>query len=86
MLFHIGDAAFDAEEWPFIRHVASALARHGVDFAVGGADEPDTGGLAYDIGDQDLAAALARRRPARGWKERCPPRSSPMATTPFPRS
>ncbi|MFG1348664.1 (Fe-S)-binding protein [Xanthobacter autotrophicus] len=68
VLFHIGEAAFDEEEWPFIRHVASALARHGVDFAVGGADEPDTGGLAYDIGDQDLAAKLARQ--TRAWVEK----------------
>ncbi|WP_371345732.1 (Fe-S)-binding protein [Ancylobacter sp. IITR112] len=63
-LFHVGTAAFDADEWPSLLFVCAELARRGVDFAVGGADEPDTGGFAYDVGDQELAADLARRTAA----------------------
>lgn len=61
VLLHVGDAAFDREEWPHLRHVVGELKRHNVDFAVGATEEPDTGGLAFDIGDQALAAELARR-------------------------
>ncbi|MGV1952514.1 (Fe-S)-binding protein [Agrobacterium vitis] len=61
VLFHVGDVAFDRDEWPFIRHIVSELQRRDVDFVIGGVDEPDSGGLAYDIGDQNLAADLARK-------------------------
>ncbi|EIZ77190.1 hypothetical protein WSK_4257 [Novosphingobium sp. Rr 2-17] len=61
VLFHVGDVAFDNEEWPAIRHIASEFERRGVDFIIGGVDEPDSGGLAYDIGDQDLALNLAQQ-------------------------
>jgi Fe-S oxidoreductase len=61
VLLHVGDAAFDDQEWPSLQFVASRLENSGVNFMVGGVDEPDTGGLAYDIGDQQLAAELAER-------------------------
>lgn len=61
ILFHVGDAAFDHQEWPSLHYIADRLKKSAVDFVVGGLDEPDTGGLAYDIGDQKLARDLAEK-------------------------
>lgn len=60
VLLHVGDAAFDEAQWPQLRFVADALRRAGVVFAIGGADEPDSGALAFDIGHRELALTLAR--------------------------
>jgi Fe-S oxidoreductase len=61
VLLHVGDAAFDEAQWPQLRYLTELLAAAGVHFAVGGADEPDSGALAFDIGYQDVATTLARQ-------------------------
>jgi len=61
VLLHVGDAAFDATQWPALRHVVDRLKSAGVQVVVSGADEPDCGALAFEIGYQDVAATLANR-------------------------
>jgi len=59
VLLHVGDAAFDQAQWPQLRFVISELQRQGVDVVIGGAEEPDCGALAFEIGDRELATQLA---------------------------
>lgn len=61
VLLHVGDDAFDESRWPQLRYVAGLLQRAGVRFAVAGAEEPDCGALAFEIGERQLAASLARK-------------------------
>lgn len=57
---HIGcEAAYDETQWPDLRFGIDLLQRANVDFAVAGNAELNSGGLAYDLGFQDEARALA---------------------------
>lgn len=67
-ILHVGDAAFEPHQWSALHHVARRMNAAGVNFVIGGVDEPDTGGLAFDIGDQQLATTLAQRTLA--WLEK----------------
>lgn len=61
VLLHVGDDAFDESRWPQLRYVAGLLQQADVKFAAAGADEPDCGALAFDIGERQLAESLARQ-------------------------
>ena len=61
VLLHVGDAAFDETQWAALRHVVDRLRSSGVQVVASGADEPDCGALAFEIGYQDVAAMFARR-------------------------
>ncbi|WP_313805530.1 (Fe-S)-binding protein [Sphingobium sp.] len=61
LFLHIGcAAAYDESQWPDLRFGIELLRRAGVDFGIAGNAEPNSGGLAYDIGFQDEALQLAR--------------------------
>lgn len=61
VLLHVGDDAFDEQRWPQLRHVVGLLRDKGLTVGAGGAQEPDCGSLAFDIGERELAESLARR-------------------------
>ena len=60
VLLHVGDDAFDESRWPQLHHVVDLLRQHGLSVTAGGAQEPDCGALAFDIGERQLAQTLAR--------------------------
>jgi Fe-S oxidoreductase len=70
ILLWTGDAAFEPRGQQTLRALATILRRAGIDFAILGEDEPDSGDLARRIGDDvlaqrqatDVVAALACRR------------------------
>lgn len=61
MILLVGDAALDPATWPDLHGLVDALAASGASFVIGGADEVDSGGLAFEIGDKQLALDLAQR-------------------------
>jgi Fe-S oxidoreductase len=61
VLLHTGNGAFDQSQWPALQRIVAQLNDKRVDFAAGGADEPDTGSLAFALGDRSLARTLAEK-------------------------
>lgn len=60
VLLHVGgSSAFDRGQWPALRALVRLLRAAGVDFGIAFDAERDAGGLAYDLGFQDDARALA---------------------------
>ena len=60
VLLHIGcENAFDEAQWPELRAIVAILESAGVDFGIAYDGESATGELAYDLGFQDDALALA---------------------------
>ena len=60
VLLHIGcDSSFDETLWPELRAIVALLRKVGVDFGILYARETASGELAYDLGFQDDARALA---------------------------
>lgn len=61
-LFHIGcDNAYDPERWAGLKWVVGILKSEGEDFGILFNEEKDAGGLAYELGDQELAKRLGER-------------------------
>ncbi len=56
----VGEAAFDQSQWPQLHRLVGLLESAKADFAILGAAEVDCGGLAYELGDVDLATTLAK--------------------------
>jgi Fe-S oxidoreductase len=62
VLLHIGcDNAFDERAWPELRAIVDLLNRAGVRFGIAHDREISTGEIAYDLGFQDDARALATK-------------------------
>ncbi len=61
LLLWLGDAAFDLRGQRSLRALAQLLRRAGVDFAVLGVEELDSGDLARRLGDEATFQELARR-------------------------
>lgn len=62
VFFYIGaENACDEGQWPQLRALVAAMRAAGVDFAIAHDAEDDSGALAFDLGDLDLARALALR-------------------------
>jgi len=62
VLLHIGCSnAFDKNAWPMLSWIAAALGKAEVRFGTLGNQECNTGVLAYELGDRELAATLARQ-------------------------
>jgi Fe-S oxidoreductase len=60
-LLHLGEVAFERSQWPALRRVVDELRAAGEVFAFAGDAEPDSGALAFDIGDWPLAESFAKR-------------------------
>ncbi len=56
----VGEAAFDQLQWPQLHSLVGLLDGANADFVALGANEVDCGGLAYELGDVDLATSLAK--------------------------
>lgn len=65
VLLHVGgDNAFDAAQWPQLQALVQLLQAARVDFGMAYDAERDAGGLAFDLGFQDVALALAQHQQA----------------------
>lgn len=63
VLLHIGgDNAFDRTQWPQLHALVRLLRAAQVDFGIAYDAESDAGGLAFDLGFQDEALALAKQQ------------------------
>lgn len=63
VLLHIGgDNAFDRAQWPQLHALVRLLRAAQVDFGIAYDAESDAGGLAFDLGFQDEALALAKQQ------------------------
>lgn len=61
VLFWVGDAAFDLKNQKTLRQMVLIMRRAGIDFAVLGADELDSGDVARRLGHEAVWQDLARR-------------------------
>lgn len=61
VLFWVGDAAFDLKNQKTLRQMVQIMRRAGIDFAVLGADELDSGDVARRLGHEAVWQDLARR-------------------------
>lgn len=59
VLLHAGGSnAFDRTQWPQLHAIVKLLTRAGIHFGIAYDDETDAGGLAYDVGFQDITREL----------------------------
>lgn len=63
VLLHVGgENAFDRAQWPQLQALVRLLQAAGVDFGIAYDAESDAGGLAYDLGFQDVTLKLAKQQ------------------------
>lgn len=60
LLLLVGDSAMEETFWPQLQQLVATLKDAGTRFVIGGANEVDSGGLAFEIGDKELALHLAK--------------------------